>query len=274
MRLLLCDTATPWTSVAVVDGGCAAGAAVVDGGCAAGAAVVDGPGTWHRRQFGATGHVEACAQLIREVLSDAAVPPGGLDAIVCGVGPGPFTGLRVGVVTAVMMGQSLGIPVLGLCSHDILAAGVLAGGHPRPDGLPPLCIVTDARRREVYWAEYSGWTRVAGPSIAPLTPATEITGPMDVRHAVSWLRHHAAATGQEWGPALLATWARDVTTGRAPQLGAPDSAGGSVPAGLLPPRPLYLRRPHVAEPGPAPAPAPGAAPEAEPGAAPSVPRHR
>ena len=74
-----------------------------------------------------------------------------VDAVVVGVGPGPFTGLRVGMVTAAALGDALGVPVHGVCSLDAIAADVAA--RPRPG---PLLVVTDARRREVYWAAYDG----------------------------------------------------------------------------------------------------------------------
>ena len=73
-----------------------------------------------------------------------------------GCGPGPFTGLRVGMATAQALGQALGIPVYGVVTHDAVAKGVDAQSA---------LIVTDARRREVYWARYENGQRVAGPDV-------------------------------------------------------------------------------------------------------------
>ena len=97
-------------------------------------------------------------------LADAGLTVDGLDAVVVGCGPGPFTGLRVGMATAAAYAHALGIPVRGVCSLD--AIGVDTTG----DAL----VVTDARRREVYWARYRDGVRVEGPAVdAPAdVPAT------------------------------------------------------------------------------------------------------
>ena len=96
----------------------------------------------------ARGHTEQLAPLIAALLADTAVAPGDLTAIVVGNGPGPFTGLRVGMVTGLTMGHALGIPVHGLCSLDVLAHQ----GAPTTHG--EILVATDARRKEVYWARY------------------------------------------------------------------------------------------------------------------------
>ncbi len=98
-----------------------------------------------------TGHAEHLADLIRQVVPDL----GAVTAIVTGVGPGPYTGLRVGVVTAVTMANALGVPVHGVCSLDGL-------GWRLRDGV----VVTDARRREVFAARYADGVRVEGPIVA------------------------------------------------------------------------------------------------------------
>src|SRR4051812_23568013 len=86
----------------------------------------------------------------------AGAPLKDLDAIVCGVGPGPFTGLRAGMATAAALGQALGRPVYPVCTLDALAA-VEQG---------PLLVASDARRKEVYWAAYdASGTRVVGPLV-------------------------------------------------------------------------------------------------------------
>ena len=82
--------------------------------------------------------------------------PRDLAAVVAGLGPGPFTGLRVGLVTAAVLSDTLGIPAYGVCSLDAIAAECAdaAGSADSADGAE-LLVVTDARRREVYWARYS-----------------------------------------------------------------------------------------------------------------------
>lgn len=109
-----------------------------------------------------TGHAEHLAALIREVVPDM----GTIERIVVGVGPGPYTGLRVGVVTAATMAQALGVPAAGVCSLDGL-------GHRYGD----VVVVTDARRREVFAARYADGRRVAGPEVlAPAGVATRWPG--------------------------------------------------------------------------------------------------
>lgn len=105
----------------------------------------------------ARAHAEVLTPQILECLAESGHTPADLDAVVVGVGPGPFTGLRVGMATGAAFGDALGIPVHGVCSLDAIAADVPGGRN--------LLVVTDARRREVYWARYSGGTRVEGPEV-------------------------------------------------------------------------------------------------------------
>ncbi len=117
---------------------------------------VDGDVLAQRVTIDARAHGELLAPSIAACLDDAGIAPQGLAAIVAGVGPGPFTGLRVGLVTAAAMADALGIPAYGVCSLDALAAAVEADS---------LLVAADARRREVYWARYAGGVRVEGPSV-------------------------------------------------------------------------------------------------------------
>lgn len=111
-----------------------------------------------RRTVDARAHGELLAPQIDAVLAEAGARPTELAAIVAGLGPGPFTGLRVGLVTAATMGQVLGIPTYGVCSLDAI-------GHPAACGEPVLA-ATDARRREIYWAVYdAAGQRLTGPSV-------------------------------------------------------------------------------------------------------------
>jgi tRNA threonylcarbamoyl adenosine modification protein YeaZ len=101
-------------------------------------------------------HGELLALNLKSVLQ-AGTP----DTVVVGVGPGPFTGLRVGIVTAATFAEARGLPVTGVCSLDGLAA-------------PGVGVVTDARRKEVYWAAYDdGSRRVEGPHVTKPEEARE-----------------------------------------------------------------------------------------------------
>jgi tRNA threonylcarbamoyl adenosine modification protein YeaZ len=102
-------------------------------------------------------HGEVLAPSIASCLDDAGAAPADLSAVVAGLGPGPFTGLRVGLVTAAAMGDALQIPTYGVCSLDGIGLA-LDEAH--------LLVATDARRREVYWAGYHGGRRVEGPDVA------------------------------------------------------------------------------------------------------------
>jgi tRNA threonylcarbamoyl adenosine modification protein YeaZ len=100
--------------------------------------------------------------------AEAGVALADIDAVVVGTGPGPFTGLRVGMVTAAALGDALDVPVHGVCSLDAIAAEAAEAGGP-------LFVVTDARRREVYWAVYEDGARLTEPAVdLPATVADRI----------------------------------------------------------------------------------------------------
>lgn len=103
----------------------------------------------------ARAHAERLTPNVVAALADAGSTMADLGAVVVGCGPGPFTGLRAGMATAAAYGHALGIPVYGVCSLD--AIGVQTTG----DAL----VVTDARRREVYWARYRDGIRAGGPGV-------------------------------------------------------------------------------------------------------------
>jgi tRNA threonylcarbamoyl adenosine modification protein YeaZ len=103
----------------------------------------------------ARAHAERLTPNALAALADAGLTMADLDAVVVGCGPGPFTGLRAGMATAAAYGHALGIPVHGVCSLD--AIGVRTTGDT--------LVVTDARRREVYWARYRDGVRTDGPSV-------------------------------------------------------------------------------------------------------------
>ncbi len=110
-----------------------------------------------------TPQILACLEEVGRARTDIA-------AVVVGIGPGPFTGLRVGMATAAAFGDALGLPVHGVCSLDAIAAEawpeVPAGSESsNGDSAAELLVVTDARRREVYWARYRHGARIEGPGV-------------------------------------------------------------------------------------------------------------
>lgn len=123
--------------------------------CAAGAsvAIVTGHDTIATRHTEDTrSHSEVLAGYVAEVLEEASLGFQDLQAVFAGVGPGPFTGLRVGVLTAATLADSWGIPCYGVMSLDALAEQAVAPLWR--EGYEELVVATDARRHEVYWAHY------------------------------------------------------------------------------------------------------------------------
>lgn len=171
------------------------------------------------------GVLAACAQA-RIELRD-------LDAVVVGIGPGPFTGLRVGMVTAAALGDALDLPVHGVCSLDAIAVEAACG--------QPLAVVTDARRREVYWALYDVWGwRVSGPHVDSPGEAAHRAREIGAA-AVAGSPEHAAVLGLPVRPPAFPSPAGLV------RVAAPALRSGTPPGPLVP---LYLRRPDARTPGP------------------------
>jgi len=180
-------------------------------------------------------HSELLTPMIAKVMADAGAARGDLTGVAVGVGPGPYTGLRVGVVTARVLGAVLGLPVYGVCSLDVIAEAVSA-----PAGPAEFLVATDARRREVYWARYdASGRRLEGPAVgrADSIPGA---GRLPVAGAGGPLYPEA------FGP-VIAPMYPDARTLCAIVAGPP--AGRARPP-LLPAEPLYLRRPDAREPGP------------------------
>jgi tRNA threonylcarbamoyl adenosine modification protein YeaZ len=100
-------------------------------------------------------HGELLAPAVARVLAAAGIAARDLAAVVAGVGPGPFTGLRAGLALATALGQGLDIPTYGVCSLDGIGAFARA----------TTLVATDARRKEVYWALYRDGARVTGPAV-------------------------------------------------------------------------------------------------------------
>ena len=203
--LLAFDTATPLVTVALHDG----------------SQVVA-----ERRSAQPLKHGEQLAPLIEQVMQDAAIDRLDLTAVAVGVGPGPFTGLRVGLVTARTLGHVLEIPVYGVCTLDVIAAEAARGVDC------PFLVATDARRKEVYLASYDeSGTRISGPVVdkpAALATAVPVAG--------GGAALYPDAFPNSIGPdEPSAAWLAQCVAAELVE--------------LLDPEPLYLRRPDAVAPG-------------------------
>ncbi|MEU6849840.1 tRNA (adenosine(37)-N6)-threonylcarbamoyltransferase complex dimerization subunit type 1 TsaB [Actinacidiphila alni] len=207
MLLLAFDTATPAVTAALHDGErVLAESTVVD----------------------ARRHGELLLPAVDRVLTTAGRALADVTGLVVGVGPGPYTGLRVGLVTAASFADVLGVPVHGLCTLDGLA---WAAGEAGLDG--PFTVATDARRKEVYWARYDGPRARAGE------PAVD--RPADIADAVRGLP--AVGAGAALYPEVFTDRRPDpdhLSAGSLAALAAHRLAAGEP---FEPPLPLYLRRP-------------------------------
>jgi hypothetical protein len=223
MRILGIDTSSELSSVALVDGDSVITREVLDG----------------RR------HAEVLAVLLGEVLNQGLRP----ELIACGVGPGPYTGLRVGVTTAQVLGLAWSVPVVGICSLDAIAAQVSCAGD--------FLVTADARRKEAYWARYDrNRRRTDGPrvsridelddALASLPRFGELSGeagePIRPRAAVI---ARLAGAYRDAGESM-ATSDIDLSIHGGDSGATADSVRGSR---LLAPVPLYIRRPDAVAPG-------------------------
>lgn len=184
-------------------------------------------------------HGELLSPAISQVLRTVDCSPADLSAIVVGVGPGPFTGLRIGLVTAAALGDALSIPTYGVCSLDGIAQAVSDDDH--------LLVATDAKRRELYWAAYDGQRqRIVGPNVD--TPAA----------LAEQIPELGITTMAGDGAALAADiLALPLTGPRFPEplalvAAAQERIVSGAPSDIL--TPMYLRRPDVTEPKQSPAP--------------------
>jgi tRNA threonylcarbamoyladenosine biosynthesis protein TsaB len=206
--LLALDTATPYVTVALHDG----------------ADVVA-----ERRSEQRMKHGEQLAPLIEAVMAEVGIVRQDLTAIAVGIGPGPFTGLRVGLVTARTLAFVLELPVYAVCSLDVVALEAALGSTPIG---ADFSVATDARRKEVYLATYDDQgRRLDGP---------EVVRPSD------------AATDRPVAGEGAVLYPEAFPDGRAP---AQPSAGwlaravAEELAELHDPEPMYLRRPDAVAPG-------------------------
>lgn len=220
MLILAFDTATPAVTVALHDG-----TRVLAGETAVGA----------RR------HGELLAPMIDRVLAAAGLGRTDLEAIAVGTGPGPYTGLRAGVVTARVLASALRLPAVGVCTLDVIARAAAPAAAGRE-----FIVATDARRKEVYWARYGPTAqRICGPAVGP----PDAIAPGDAASAAITASCPVAGEGPVLYPELAACPipprypdAAQLAEIAAQRLVEHDQSG--------PPEPLYLRRPDAREPGP------------------------
>jgi tRNA threonylcarbamoyl adenosine modification protein YeaZ len=215
MLVLVVDTSTPAVTAAIVR--------VPAVGQVAGVA--------EHVKVDARAHGELLGPEIADVLAEAGARPADLAAVVAGLGPGPYTGLRVGLVTAAAFGQTLGKPTYGVCSLD--GIGVATTGA--------VVVATDARRKEVYWAAYEDGVRSLGPAVSRpedvpgLLRAEGFTPQVAVGDAAAALERDLPVQREPRYPKATAlAWM------------AADRVHSGAPTESL--TPIYLRRPDAREP--------------------------
>ncbi|OFK67093.1 tRNA (adenosine(37)-N6)-threonylcarbamoyltransferase complex dimerization subunit type 1 TsaB [Corynebacterium guaraldiae] len=180
---------------------------------------------------GTRAHNEQLIPTIEELLADASLTYADLSAIVVGTGPGPFTGLRVGMATASALGVALHLPVHGVCTLDAIAHGRTG----------EWLVAIDARRKEVYWATYVDGERRSGPNVSkPETLDLSAAGLASPASALLVFPESIAPRLPEDIADLPSEWA----TPRAEGL----VACADLSAEPEPLVPLYLRRPDAVEP--------------------------
>ena len=212
--LLALDTATPYVTVALHDGEA-------------------GTVTAERRSELRMQHGEQLAPLVEAVMADAGIVRQDLTAIAVGIGPGPFTGLRVGLVTARTLGHVLEIPVYGVCSLDVVALEAALGASPVGR---EFVVATDARRKEVYLASYDDEGRRLD---------SEYVGLQVLRPADAATDLPVAGEGPELYPDSFPHRVEPSL----PSAGWLARAVAEELADLHDPEPLYLRRPDAIAPG-------------------------
>jgi tRNA threonylcarbamoyl adenosine modification protein YeaZ/ribosomal-protein-alanine acetyltransferase len=175
------------------------------------------------------GHAEALAPMVRDVLSDAGLQPNQLERIAVTIGPGTFTGVRIGLAMARGLGLALAIPVIGMTTLEAIALNAGPGEHP-------LAVINDARREENYFALFSPLLEPQrGPEISTLEQAIALLprGPVRVMGSAAEALIEAAARTDLF---------RD-KNGDLPDAGKMARAAALRAAPGQPPSPLYLRPP-------------------------------
>ena len=230
MLVLAFDTATPAVTVALHDG----------------THVLAETTTVDARRHG-----ELLASSIDAMLAEAGAGRLDVTAVAAGTGPGPYTGLRAGLVTARVLGSALGVPVYGVCTLDVIAADVVSTGATAGQ---EFLVATDARRREVYWARYdTHGRRLDGPAVGY---------PADVAETAAGRAAAGRAADSQGRPGILTAGAGALlypgvlgepiepcypAAGTLARITAQQFAAGLPGSGA---EPIYLRRPDARVPGP------------------------
>ncbi|MEV6771383.1 tRNA (adenosine(37)-N6)-threonylcarbamoyltransferase complex dimerization subunit type 1 TsaB [Nocardia sp. NPDC051030] len=204
----------------------------------------------------ARAHNEVLTPQILACLAESGRSRSDIDAVVAGIGPGPFTGLRVGLATAAAFGDALGVPVHGVCSLDAIAADTES--YLRDPAEPvELLVVTDARRREVYWARYRALptSESAEPSVVTQAAASgldahsggrvegpEVSKPADLDPAAATVIAGSASHVDYFDLPVLPV--ETPSPAGLVRCAAADLLAGVTPEPLVP---LYLRRPDAVE---------------------------
>ena len=219
MLLLALDTATPAMTVALHDG----------------ARVLAGQTTVRSR-----GHGELLAAVIEQVLAAGGAKRTDLQAFAVGTGPGPYTGLRAGLVTARVLASALDVPAVGVCTLDVIARAAAPAAAGRG-----FIVATDARRKELYWARYAPeGRRIGGPAVGPVAEVALAAAPSGVVPAPWPVAGEGPALYPELGACAIPPRYPDAA--QLAEMAAERLADGGP---LEPPQPLYLRRPDARVPG-------------------------
>ncbi len=167
-------------------------------------------------------HAEVIGELIGECLSAAGVDVAQLSGVAIGMGPGPFTGLRVGIAAATAFAIGADLPLLRVVSHDAIAFD-----YYRSNADGPLLVTTDARRRERYWTAYRG----ADDSAVPVRAAEPgLDRPENISNAVTVIQGYRRVDA-DWVSAASLGALAEVLTARGRDFARAE--------------PLYLRSPDV-----------------------------
>ncbi|MTE24561.1 tRNA (adenosine(37)-N6)-threonylcarbamoyltransferase complex dimerization subunit type 1 TsaB [Microbacterium sp. ZXX196] len=196
------------------------------------------------------GHAEVIGDLILEALAASGAAPADITHVAAGMGPGPFTGLRIGIAAARAFAAGRGIDVVPVVSHDAVALDALEALEG-----PDLVVVTDARRREHAVSTYRGLdadgipARVSGPALAPAAPSNPEPSTSEAVPGAARPLSNIAPGAPETAPGA----ARPVPalTTRIPAGALGVLAGRQLRAGRIPDlaEPLYLRAPDAKVPG-------------------------
>jgi tRNA threonylcarbamoyladenosine biosynthesis protein TsaB len=213
MRVLAIDTALEACAAAVLD-------------TTAGAIIAS------ESQSMARGHAEALMPLIARVMDAGALEFSQLDRIAVTVGPGSFTGLRVGIAAARGIALTAAKPAVGLSTLSAFAAPHVAGGAHET-----IIVAIDARHEQVYFQVFGPGGRTV---VTPRLDKAETVAHTEVIGAALVVGSGAELVAAKWPPGLTPP---RVAASRAPEIGWIARLGAAADQNQAMPKPLYLRRP-------------------------------